>query len=297
MNDQAAIDAWNAKCCEVGNAMIQFIEPYTASISLEESPTSGRLVGSGTYLALQDRPYILTNEHVARYRLQGSLGHILKKEEYAFRIIHPFQCLTAPTDAAIARIDAEHFGGGDRKAVQPAQIADRYAPATHELLMIHGFPGERSRMITLLGGLISRSVPYVTQEMPLPSQYDPQLFFAIHYPFDTQLLRFDGTRACLPNPHGMSGSAVWATNYVRKNEQGWTPADAQIVGLIFAWDQKHHALIGVRIEIVRQFLVHALRREAAYFRWLQRGQPDGDDWRDWHWAVTEITDITCRKGG
>lgn len=71
----------------------------------------------GSHALWMPNPYLLTNEHVARFRLQDSLGHLLKKNEYAYRIIHPFQCLSWPTDAAIARMDEEHFSQGDRETV------------------------------------------------------------------------------------------------------------------------------------------------------------------------------------
>lgn len=90
----------------------------------------------------------------------------------------------------------------------------------------------------------------------------------------------------------MSGSAVWDTGFVAKQGHGWQPEDSRIVGLVRAWDQASHALICVKIEIVRQFLVLALRKEAAYFRWLARSRPAEDDWADWFWAVNLIRDIS-----
>jgi len=289
--NDAARDKWNKACQHVGNEMAAHAEPFVASISLEVSVDEGRVVGTGTYVSLRGKPYLLTNEHVARFRLQGSLGHLLKKNEFTYRIIHPFQCLSWPTDAAIGRIDEEHFGQGDRRAVPTGRIAQTYRTAHHELLFIMGFPKKRSRMIALLGGLISGAIPYVTQEMPTPSGLDTRFFFAIHYPNDVRLLRCDDTRDYLPDPDGLSGSAVWDTSFVAKQGQGWQPDDARIVGLVYGWDQANHALRCVKIEPVRDFLVQALRNEAAYFRWLEAGRPAGSDRTDWSWAVEAIKDI------
>lgn len=284
-------ESWDRVCVDIVKRLAQHTDEYVTSISLEVSPTEGRLVGSGTYISLQGKPYLLTNEHVARFARQGNLGHVLKRGEYVFCISNPFQCLEYPVDAAVARIEKQQFLQGDRKAVPAGRIKKAFVTAQHELLLVHGFPGVKSRMSALAGGLISGSVPYLTQEMPLPEEYDCEYFFAIHYPYDKPLQTTEDRRECLPDPHGLSGSVVWDTGYVAKQGQNWTIEDASVVGLIRVWDQNNHALIGVKIEVIREFLLLALRREAAYFHWLEREQPDGDDWTDWFFAENSINDI------
>jgi hypothetical protein len=86
----------------------------------------------------------------------------------------------------------------------------------------------------------------------------------------------------LPEPPGFSGSLVWDTGYVRKRGQDWSPADATVTGLVFGWplSDQSDSLIATRIEVVRAFLIQALRHEAAYFRWLGRGKPYHDELTD-----------------
>jgi len=155
-----------------------------------------------------------------------------------------------------------------------------------------GFPGERSRMSAFAGGLLTRAVPYLTQQAPLPTNYDSQMSFALHYPYDKPLIKSDGKSGTLPDPPGLSGSAVWATGVIATTGgKKWIPSQAKIVGLVHSWDQGSHTLVATKIEFVREFLVHALRKEFAYFSWLQRGQPLGDDWTDWLKAENFIQDL------
>jgi len=63
---------------------------------------------------------------------------------------------------------------------------------------------------------------------------------------------------------------------------------SRIVGVIHRWDIKSESLIATRIEVVRDFLLDTIRHEAAYFKWLARGAPQQDDWRDWFEVVRAI---------
>ena len=86
---------------------------------------------------------------------------------------------------------------------------------------------------------------------------------------------------------------MWDTGYVRKDGQNWSPDDAKVTGLVFGWPQSNlkDSLIATRIEVVRAFLIRALREEAAYFRWLERGQPSHDPLTDWVLAERSIADL------
>lgn len=290
MNGQAG---WDAACRVVVAAMATHAERFVVSISMEVAPTEGELVGTGTFLRLRGQPYVLTNEHVARARLHGSLAYFAHSTGDIHRLVHPFQCTEYPVDAALARIDRHVFDLGDRAEVPPERIAPTFETATHELLFVMGFPGVRSRFSPLLGGLVTRAVPYLTQEMPLPAEHvsDAEHIFALHYPYDRLVQMADGRSDQLPDPRGVSGSGVWDTRYVHLRGRGWTPDHARLVGLVFGWDQDNHALLAVRIESVREFIVHALREEAAYFHWQARGSPLGDELSDWIFAVGAVPGI------
>jgi len=89
------------------------------------------------------------------------------------------------------------------------------------------------------------------------------------------------------DPHGLSGSAVWATGRCTTGNS-WEPSLARIVGVVHNWDERSQSLVGTRIEAVRAFVLHVLRSRHAYSKWELRGRPSGDDWSDWFAAVQAI---------
>lgn len=162
---------------------------------------------------------------------------------------------------------------------------------THELLFMVGFPGKRARFSALARALATIAVPYLTQEAPEESVTSAEHFRLNYNPERARSVTRRGT--FLPKPPGFSGSLVWDTGYVRKRGQNWSPADATVTGLVFGWSRSDQSdsLIATRIEVVRSFLIRALREEAAYFRWLERGKPRHDQLADWLWAERLITEI------
>jgi hypothetical protein len=162
---------------------------------------------------------------------------------------------------------------------------------THELLFMTGFPGKRARFSALAGALATTAVPYLTQQIPEESVTSPEHFRLNYNPERARSVSSLGS--FLPEPRGFSGSLVWDTGYVRKRGQDWSPADATVTGLVFGWplSDQSDSLIATRIEVVRAFLIQALRHEAAYFRWLGRGKPYHDELTDWLWAERLITEV------
>jgi hypothetical protein len=128
---------------------------------------------------------------------------------------------------------------------------------------------------------------------------DPLKHVAIRY----ALYAFgaNGEPVQLPHPEGLSGSVLWDTKYVATGENDWGPVDARTAALIFGYYEDHANLFGqgaanrtllaVKIEYVREFLLDALRHEAAYYRSLERGTAPEDALSDWLWAEQQITGI------
>jgi hypothetical protein len=209
----------------------------------------------------------------------------------AAAIVHPFRCLTHPTDAAIARIDEDIMAMGTKRAIPPTRISPTFSPAQGEIVFIHGYPGKDSRFSAIGQGIHARTCPFATDVPVLPAGYDPQLYFALSYPGSTEVKNFHGKRTTLPDPHGLSGTLVWDMRFAATGKAGWLPIQAIIAGLIWGWNEKNQCLIATKVEVVRHFLILALRYEAAYFRWLERKKLANDDWSDWLWAERHITDI------
>jgi hypothetical protein len=275
----------------VGQAMRNHTIDFITPVSRALEHTYGEVEGSGTFVELRRTPYILTNEHVARARMVYPLAHFVGNGERAARIVHPFQCITEPTDIAIARIDREVLAMGTKRPVPAARIDPSFQPADGEILFMHGFPGVQSHFSATYQGLLTRTFPYAVDVGPLPPGFDPDVYFALSYPPYGNVKTFEGDVTDLPDPAGLSGTVVWDTKFVSTGA-GWTPGHAKVAGVVFAWNQPNHCLIATKIEIVRQFLINALRREAAYFHWhLDRGEPLWDQLTDWGWAEALVTGL------
>jgi hypothetical protein len=66
---------------------------------------------------------------------------------------------------------------------------------------------------------------------------------------------------------------------------------AAVVGLIHRFDENSQCLIATRIEYVKGLLLSMVRSDYAFFRWVDRGMPAGDDWADWFAAEREVTGL------
>ncbi|MFN7139457.1 MAG: hypothetical protein ACK4UN_08970 [Limisphaerales bacterium] len=65
----------------------------------------------------------------------------------------------------------------------------------------------------------------------------------------------NGRPATLPDPHGMSGTAVWRSGRVAAaSGAAWSPDHARIVGIVHTWDQQTATLVATRIEVLRDFI-------------------------------------------
>jgi Protein of unknown function (DUF2934) len=111
----------------------------------------------------------------------------------------------------------------------------------------------------------------------------------ITYPM-TELIDERLEKTTLPLPGGMSGSLLWKTN-LRRAPAPWSPDCATVVGLVHRFDEQQQCLIATRIEYVSAWLLTVLRTEYAYERWLNRGEPMGDDWADWFAAKQEVVHL------
>jgi hypothetical protein len=271
------------------DAMRDFTKPFVTAIYDVIDENSGELTGSGTFIELRGSPYILTAGHVAYEALtHRGLAHSTKDGSPPGFISNPVKLAGHPYDIGVVRLDQVALVGTPHNCVSSSYLAENSSGVESDLLLVHGFPGKRSKPIALFQSVFSTTLPYgaATASSQYP-WFDPALHIALDY---SPAGMIDGnlSQPDFVEPFGLSGSALWKTNRAGTTSAEWTPDTARIVGVLFAWDQKAHSLIGLRVEVIRDFLLRFLREEYAYFRWVSRGGPAHDDWSDWFAAVDAI---------
>lgn len=268
---------------DVGRAMREFTAPFITQLFEVESTQRGHFLGSGTFARLGTDVYLLTAAHVPQSAHVRRWAHSAGDGVPPALVPNAWQCRSFPSDLALVRLDGSYFDGSFRvRALGPEFFAESVPELAGDFLFVHGWPGERSKELWCIAqGIASTTLPYTTVVgASSRGWFRPDVHFAIEYRFDNQRDE-SGRIARVPHPGGLSGAAVWKTNW-RDNRNRWTPDCARVVGVAFDWDTDGNNLTCTRIDAVRDFINESLRREAAYFRWLERGCPGNDDWADWY---------------
>ncbi len=292
---------------KVNNAMKPHTGRFVAAIYGCISRDDGELLGSGTFLEVGGTTYLLTAAHVAEeglkryWKMACSTGNGLPPQI----LENPIICRGFPSDLAITRVEPPPPtapGRGNPHGPQAPSLvgidvlpsgrfASELGTAETDVLYVHGFPGKYSRFLRLGNGVFSDSFPYGTcLGSSNYSWFNPSVHFAVEYPASGQQDEF-GKPATLPDPHGLSGSALWKTNLNSVPVAAWSTDTARVIGVVTTWDMDAQSLVVTRIEAVREFVLWAVRQERAYFNWLGRGQPNGDDWVDWFAARNQLPDL------
>jgi len=279
----------------VQDAMLKSVPRATVPIGIVVGDDNLQHLASGTLFVLCGQPYLVTCHHVAIERLKGTLAMSLGHGAPTIGLINPFQTGDMVNDVAITRLGKDWLEGGTRKLLSAHQLAEGFNPPLGEVFFVYGYPAFleapdlRAHYDRASGRW--RSVPAaITRPLwKLPPGYDPRIYFALKYSAYEMLSVTQGKG--IATPYGLSGSAVWQTNISVVGEEEWSAECARIVGIAVAWERDHSAMICMKVDIVRQFLLRALRQEAAYFRWANRGSPRHDDWSDWFWAEGAISDL------
>lgn len=254
-------EEWKTRVADVTNQMREFTKKYVAPISEVLSDTEGQLLGTGNYVGFGDRRYILSNEHVASQMNQSPLGHQFLGCEDVFRIKQQFRAFSRPIDVAIAEIedDVWCYSQHDSAPVAETQWALAHHAVKGELLFLKGYAEKQSKF--LFGSLFSSATSYCAQEVSLPAddRFNSRFHFGLDYRPDLAQ-SIDEKPRDLPDPHGFSGALVWNTRYIELVSQGyaWTPEDAKLTGLVWAWPSSAACLVSTRIEYVRSFLLRVL---------------------------------------
>ncbi len=263
----AAERYWNSVCFDVNEAMRAHVQPFVTPVSMVLADDHGELLGTGSYIEINGRRYLLTNEHVARALNHHSIAHQFSGTNNVFRCINPMVADPAPVDAALALIEDRVWGhcGHTASAIPLCRFATTHAPVPGELLFLVGYAGARARF--LFNTLIAPGTPYLTQETLMQATHGrPEYHFALPYAPDRAISPEQRAQP-LPTPPGMSGSLVWNTRVIECHRAGidWTPAEARVTGIVWGWPDvfliatkvEHLRLADLAAEASRQALLRA----------------------------------------
>lgn len=265
--------------------MAQFTKPSLSAVYGIINQSKGSLFGSGTFINFHNSTYLITAGHVLETpsRFQG-LAHSCSDGNKPSIFKYPKIVLKNTIDLGIVRIDSKILNNTSIVPLDANSLAYSSNDIKDNLFFIHGYLGKKSQfMQRIVNGVVSKSQPYITVLGASGySWFNEKFHFALEYPAEPQMKGY-----ILPNPYGLSGSAVWSIEY----DSNWDAEKAKIIGIVHTWDPHQESLVATRIEIVRDFILKYLRKECAYFNWLSRGKPTGDDLLDWYYACNEIKDL------
>ena len=168
-------------------------------------------------------------------------------------ITRPFVLHKDPfLDVAVLPVEETHIADTPIVPFDASTLAENSADL-EDYIFIHSYPGTRSRFSALGQGIYFSTQPYGTVSgTSVWKGFDAKIHFALEYPGEGQE-HSDGRAATLPDPHGLSGTAVWRTGRAKAGPN-WTTNDAKIVGIVHRWDQDSSTLVAPRIEPTLGFL-------------------------------------------
>ena len=263
MTDDSLIfteEDWNREVPVVVRAMTAYLSKRRAPV-FEHFGTHGAGWGSGSFLRLGSKVFILTNEHVAEVRRRKRmLASQLQDTEAIWRIDGNQIELPAPYDLALLPVpEAMWAAAHGSTPIEVAQVDIAHRPVEGELLAFTGFAGERVSFH--FNNLLSDATCYVAREIELPTS--PRFNSGFHFGIDYRpnLAENVAGTAGLPLPPGLSGSTVWNTNFVAAKMAGltWTPSRAVVTGVVWGWPSNHGSIVATRAEYVRSFLLRAAK--------------------------------------
>lgn len=218
--------------------------------------------GSGSYLKLADRIFILTNAHVAEARKANSvLVHQFAGRDEFHPVVGDHLEFGPPLDLALLPVDMAKWKGTDHtsRAIEADRIVMFHSPIPTEVMSFVGFPaadvGFTYETVT------SKAQCLTGREVALPPEddrFDGRFHFGLDYVPDlsTDVVAKNG----LSLPPGLSGSAVWNTAFVEAKNHGvaWTPELAKVTGVVWGWPSNVGCLVATRAEYLRSFLLGAM---------------------------------------
>jgi hypothetical protein len=255
-------DEWKAHARKALLGMQTFTAPFVSPISYERLDDLPRLTGTGSFIELCGRPFLLTNEHVLVDEKTADpkpkLAHGLRGTDDVFRIVSGSLSAPYPIDSALCPVPNAVWGRTHGAATIPESLITwAHVAVPREIIFFRGYAQEDSSFH--FENLLSGSTSYATQQMEeLPAGLDDRFFFALHHSPEKAEMINGATHLALPP--GFSGSTVWNTHYVEclSAEKPWTPNEARVTGIVCRWRTGDAGIVVLRVEHLRSWLLNAI---------------------------------------
>lgn len=252
-------EEWDAAMPELTSAMTAHLKQFRTPLFIDHGDY-GEGWGSGSFIELNGRKYILTNEHVAEARRDSlQLGFRFSEQDQLPRILGDHVEKVWPWDLALLPVTDEVWSSLEHSSalIQEEQIAFAHTPFPTEVFAFVGYAGERTTFV--FGEIQFVATTSLAREVVLARhpEIDHRFHFGLAYLPDqaTTIVGHQG----LPRPPGLSGSTVWNTCFVEAKAQGitWTPDLAKVAGVVWGWPSGQGVVVATKAEHVRSFLLSA----------------------------------------
>jgi hypothetical protein len=225
--------------------MAKFTFPFIGSVLKVESSAMGLHVGSALRLQLGSHRLLLSAHHVFQEASPQMAASGLRGESPIMLPGTPFfedEAMDVRADevpATYPALDGGFWPQADVDATDQLLATD--------FLFVHGFPAARSGSLSLLGGVVSSSLPYgaMLRDDDLPSDLETFQFAVDFDPVNFQTT--DGSPADWIDPHGLSGSPVWRIGAAGGTVSEWSPSKARLVGVITQWRPDEKLLVATKL--------------------------------------------------
>jgi len=225
------------------SAMAQHTFGFICSVIGVSDPKMGRHYGSALRCKLNGQRAILTALHVIEEAKKEPFGLAIStgygEPPY---VVHGAVNIDSFADMAIYFLPND-YPCPDEAFLPFARIDHSLDKLATDYLFLHGFPGKTSYPSRLLGGVVSKSLPYGAMQRleNLPPNLQPSQF-AIEYD-PVGMVNETGAAQDLVDPHGLSGSPVWRIGVSGRSWREWQPTDSLLVGILTQWRPDEQVLI------------------------------------------------------
>ena len=225
------------------SSMVQHTFGFICSVIGVSDPKMGRHCGSALRCMLNGRRAIVTALHVIEEAKKEPLGLALSTGygELPY-VVHGAVNIDPIADLAVYFLPDDYPcpEGNFWPSVRIDRSLDKLAT---DYLFLHGFPGNASYPSLLLGGVVSKSLPYGAMQRldDLPPNLHPYQFAVEYDPIG--MVNETGAAQDLVDPHGLSGCPVWRIGVSGCSSREWKPSDCLLVGFLTQWRPDEKVLI------------------------------------------------------